>query len=167
MAIHYTYENEEFNTIIRPILNNVSFQGLKQVSHHGINRYNHSLRVAYYSYCVTKFLHLNYKEATKGAILHDFFYDVAERTKKEMLVNHPKYARDLAKSQFEITPLEEDIILSHMFPVAPRIPRYLESWIVDFVDDCAGIYEKAHSVRNQLSHACSFLFFFLMLILRK
>ncbi len=167
MKIRYSYQNEEFNNIIDPIIHNITFQGLKQIGHHGVTRYNHSVRVAYYSYKVTKFLHLNYYETTRGAILHDFFYDRDEKNKNEMLINHPKYAKDMAATYFTLSPIEEDIILSHMFPVAPRVPRYLESWIVDFIDDIAGVYEKAYSVRKQLSHACSFLFLFVLVLLSK
>lgn len=167
MKLRYSYQNEEFNAIVRPIITDAHFQGLKQIAHHGVTRYDHSMRVAYYSYWLTKLLHLNYQEATRGAMMHDFFYDREEKNKREMLLNHPKFAKEMAESCFGLTALEEDVILSHMFPVAPRVPRYLESWIVDFVDDCAGIYEKAYSVRKQLSHACSFLILFVMVVLSK
>ncbi len=167
MKIRYSYQNEEFNQIIQPIVNEATFQGLKQISHHGVTRYHHCIRVAYYSYHITKFLHLKYQEATRGAVMHDFFYDREEKNKKEMLLSHPKYAKEMAEQYFGLTKIEEDIILSHMFPVAPYLPRYLESWIVDVVDDLAGIYEKIYSVRNQLSQACSFLFLFALILLRK
>lgn len=167
MRIRYSYENEEFNNIINPIMNEATFQGLMQITHHGVTRYNHCIRVAFYTYTVTKFLHLNYYEATRGALLHDFFYDREGKKKKEMLVFHPKYALEMAKEHFDISGIEEDIILSHMFPVAPRVPRYVESWIVDLVDDWAGIYEKVYSVRKQLSQVCSFMFLFVMVFLSK
>ena len=167
MKVRYSYENKEFNQLIAPIINETTFQGLIHITHHGVTRYHHCQRVAYYTYHVTKFLHLNYQEATKGALLHDFFYDREGRNKKEMLVEHPQYAKDMAAHHFGLTLLEEDIILSHMFPVSPHLPRYLESWIVDIVDDVVGIYEKFYSVRTQLSQACSFLFLFMIILLRK
>lgn len=167
MKIYYSYQNEEFNEIIKPIINETTYQGMMQITHHGVTRYEHCLRVAFYTYYVTKFLHLNYYEATRGALLHDFFYDHEGKKKKEMLVAHPKYAVEMAKEHFDISEMEEDIIRSHMFPVAPRLPRYIESWIVDLVDDWAGIYEKAYSVRKQLSHVVSFIFLFVVVFLSK
>lgn len=167
MKIRNNYHNEEFDAIVNPMLDETTFQGMEQIAHHGVTRYDHCLRVAFYTYHVTKFLHLNYYEATRGALLHDFFYDREEKNKHEMLVAHPKYALEMAKEHFQVGAIEEDIILSHMFPVAPRLPRYLESWIVDFVDDWAGTYEKIYSVRKQLSHLCSFLVLFVLVFLSK
>ena len=69
------YKSTEFNDIIFDILSLEEFDKLKKCAHHGINRHNHSLRVSYYTYKITKFLHLNYKCATRGALLHDFFTD--------------------------------------------------------------------------------------------
>ena len=69
------YNNREFKTICKDILELNEFNKLKDVSHHGISRYNHSMRVSYYTYLITKKLHLNYKKATRAALLHDFFTD--------------------------------------------------------------------------------------------
>lgn len=69
------YQNKEFQRIISPITSDERFQKLKDIKHHGITRYEHSLRVAYYSYRVTKLLHLDYKETTEAALLHDFFME--------------------------------------------------------------------------------------------
>ena len=59
---------KEFNDIISHISNNKDFLKLKRIKHHGITRYEHSLRVAYYSYKVTKLLHLDYKDTTEAAL---------------------------------------------------------------------------------------------------
>ena len=69
------YPNEEFNNLITPIISNSEYQKTKNCVHHGMNRYDHMIRVAYYSYLITKFFHLNYKDTTKAAVLHDFFLD--------------------------------------------------------------------------------------------
>ena len=45
-----------------------------------------------------------------------------------------------------------------MFPVTFTPPKYLESWIVDIVDDIAAIYERGTTVRQELSTAVTFLF---------
>ena len=47
--------------------------------------------------------------------------------------------------------MEEDIIKTHMFPVTFRPPKYLESWLVDIIDDIASIYERSYSIKNELA----------------
>ena len=120
------YPNEEFNNLITPIISNSEYQKTKSCVHHGMNRYDHMVRVAYYSYRITKFCHLNYKETTKGAVLHDFFLDDYNDKKAKVLVNHPKMALDNSLKYFELTDLEQDIIKAHMFPVGKSVPHYLE-----------------------------------------
>lgn len=152
------YSNEEFQRIIHPILNNDEFLRTKEKRHHGITRYDHLLRVSYYSYIITKALHLNYQETTRAALLHDFFIDETENDSSiRALQKHPLYALDNAKKYYSLTDREEDIIKTHMFPVTFTPPKYLESWIVDLVDDVAGIYEKYRSSCNELKAATTFL----------
>ena len=153
------YNNKEFLNICEDILDLREFNKLKSINHHGITRYNHSLRVAYYTYLITKKLHLNYIEATRAALLHDFFTDeVEDENSLKKLQKHPFCALENAKKYFDISYLEEDIIVTHMFPVTFRPPKYIESWIVDIVDDGAAIYEKAFTTRKELNAATTFLF---------
>lgn len=153
------YNCEEFDRIIEPILDVEEFNGLINVNHHGVNRYDHSLRVAYYTYMVTKGLHLNYKDATEAALLHDFFTDeVSEENGIVRLRKHPDVALDNASKYFCLSEMQKDIIKTHMFPVTFMPPKYLESWIVDVVDDVASIYERGYQIRRQLSMSATFLF---------
>ena len=77
----YKYKDREFNSLIQPIVEIEEFQKTKNIKHHGLTRYDHSRRVAYFSYLVTKFLRLDYKETTKAAMLHDFFTTEVENEK--------------------------------------------------------------------------------------
>lgn len=69
---------------------------------------------------------------------------------------HPKIALKNARQLTELTELEEDIILSHMFMTcmkSPR-PRFRESWIVSMMDKYCAINEfltPAHRWTQQLS----------------
>ena len=156
------YMDEEFESIVSPILEIEDFKRLKNISHHGITRYDHSLRVAYMSYKVTKALKLDYKEVTEAALVHDFFLDeVDHENGVERLRHHPEYAVMNASKYMDLTDKQEDIIRTHMFPVTFTPPRYLESWIVDFVDDIAAFYEKGYSVHQQ-ARTAMFLFMFIV-----
>ena len=148
------YKNKEFNDIVLDILELDEFNKLKNCTHHGIDRHNHCLRVSYYTYKITKILHLNYKSATRAALLHDFFIDeVKDLNGLKRLQKHPKYALENAKKYFEISKLEEDIIITHMFPITIRPPRYIESFLVDLIDDVASIYERCYYIVRKLKGA--------------
>lgn len=143
--------NTGFYKIVKDILTNDEFNKLKNITHHGITRYDHSLRVAYYTYIISKRLHLDYEKATKGALLHDFFIDeVSSMNGLSRLRKHPEYAVINAKKYYDLSPMEEDIIKTHMFPVTFTPPKYMESWLVDIIDDVASIYERSYSMKNEL-----------------
>ena len=145
------YKDEEFRQIIKPILDNSNFEETKSVIHHGITRYDHSMRVAYFSYIITKFLRLDYKETTEAALLHDFFTEeVKDKNQVARLRQHPTYAVENAKKYFDLSEKQEDIIKTHMFPITFTPPKYLESWIVDLVDDVSAIYEQATTTSKKL-----------------
>lgn len=156
------YIDEEFEDIICPILEIDEFNQLKYITHHGITRFDHSMRVAYLSYKVSKSLRLNYKEVTEAALLHDFFLDeVSHESKVERLRHHPECAVKNASKYFELSDMQKDIISTHMFPVTFTPPKYLESWIVDIVDDIAALYEKGYSMQHEL-RTTMLLFMFLV-----
>ena len=153
------YNDLEFQCLINPIIENIEYQKIKEITHHGISRYDHCMRVAYFSYKITKLLQLDYKETAKAAMLHDFFTDEVEKEKSlKKLRRHPNYAVENAKKHFELSEKQVDIIKTHMFPITFTPPKYLESWIVDLVDDFAAIYEKGSIVRVELRAATMFLF---------
>ncbi len=168
--INHANQCERFYEYTKEILDEENFQGLKKLVHHGLNRYDHSLRVAKISYHICASLRLNEKAVARGALLHDFFFEdnqeLKRKEKLKTLVNHPEYALKTAKEKFNLTEVEEDIIVSHMFPVGKHIPKYLESWIVDFIDDIVSIYERYYGFEKQISFATSFLFLLILNYLR-
>jgi len=145
---------DEFNDIVKDIDDNNEFQKTKDIIHHASNRYEHCKRVAYNSYVISKKLGLDYVESARGGMLHDFFLvdnkDIHFRDKMTTLVNHPKYALKYSEKFFDLTDKEKNIIVSHMFPILPtRVPKYLESWIVNLVDDFVAIKEECIAKKKQ------------------
>ena len=137
----------EFEIIVEDILNNDKFKSLSRELHHGISRYEHSLRVAKYSYNVATILHMkNYKEITRAALLHDFYDDVdlGNDTPYERLYTHPHTAVVNAKKYFELNETQENIIESHMFPMSKTLPKSKEAVLVSLMDKSAATYEMAH-----------------------
>ena len=145
--------NITFDSIANQITHTNKFNELKSENHHGITRYIHVLRVSKYTYKISKFFHLDYVSATRAALLHDFFTDeVSNLGSVNRLTKHPKCALENAKKHFDISPLQEDIIIKHMFPVTITPPKYLESVIVDVVDDVASIYERVSGVTHEVGY---------------
>ncbi len=134
----------EYNKIINHVLTNEEFLKINNCRHHGITRLEHSLRVSYFSYKISKKLKLNYKETAVASLLHDFFTD-DQLTKKEHSLSaftHPKKCLKNANKYFVLSDMQKDIIYSHMFPLIPtRPPKYLESWLVSMVDKVVAAYE--------------------------
>ena len=130
----------EFNNIISDILKNEEFIDLKYEIHHGISRLDHSLNVARLTYKLCKKLNVkNYEEVTRAALLHDFF--ASDEVPSKCFLNHPNKALENAKRNFELSSKQENIIVSHMFPIARSTPNNVGSWIVSGADKAVAIYE--------------------------
>lgn len=133
-------DKKEFEEIIKDIKNNTSVLSLKEhIQHMKSSRYEHCYAVAYYTYIISKRLGLDYISATRGAMLHDFyFYDWrkkgVEGQKKFHAFRHPRIAFNNANENFDLNDVEKDIILKHMWPLTLTFPRYSESYIVTLVD---------------------------------
>ena len=147
--------DSEYLFYISDILENNEFNKLETINHHGISRLDHSIRVSYYSYKISKALKLNYVEAARAGLLHDFFISKEDRTLQERFLStftHPKYSLENANKYFELNDIEKNIIEAHMFPVYKSIPKYTESWIVTTVDKVSAIYEFSKSFSNRFAH---------------
>lgn len=164
--------DDNYQEIIKDILEHEEFKKIEQVKHHDSNRLEHSLKVSYYSYKIAKKLHLNYKEVARGGLLHDFFlertvdYKKVKDKVKLYTGSHPKKAVNNAKKYFEINEIEENIIRSHMFPIDISIPKYAESWLVSTVDKVVSTYEFSKKFSHKLSYITNFTLLFIINILK-
>ena len=136
---------KEFESIANEIINSEKYQSLKSENHHGLSRYEHSLRVAKNTYRLSKKMKLDYISATRGALLHDYFTDEEYRNTKGMkkYSMHPVIALNNAIREYELNPIEENVIVSHMYPMGKTKPNCKESWLVTSVDKSVAIYECA------------------------
>ena len=136
--------DDNYMNIVGNILDNDEFNEIRRIEHHGTTRFDHSVRVSYYSYKISKALHLDYIETARAGLLHDFFISDEDRNAKDKVVStfvHPKEAVVNADRVFGINEKEKNIIRAHMFPINLTLPRYAESWIVSLVDKVVGTYE--------------------------
>ena len=137
----------EFELICNDILNNEKFKKLSCELHHGITRYDHSIRVAKKSYKLAKLFRLkNYEILTKASLLHDFYlydwHNYDDGSHKLHGFSHPKRASHNAKKYFGVSKEIEHVITSHMWPLTFRnFPKSREAWIVCIADKCVAIRE--------------------------
>lgn len=137
----------EFFACISDLFTTEEVQSLKQYEQHLlINRLDHITSVAYISYLACKKLGLNYREAARGAILHDlFYYDWRDKYSHPRPHGylHPgialKNAQELCGDR--LTPLEANTIKRHMFPLTPIPPRYPEGFVVSMADKYCATWE--------------------------
>lgn len=161
-------KDERYFSIIDNIIYDKEFYKLNQIEHHGITRYTHSVRVSYYSYKLCKLLKLDYVDAARAGLLHDFYISKENRTTKERFLEtftHPKKAMEHALEIYGINGREADIIRSHMFPFTTSIPKYAESWIVVLVDKVVGSAEFCKKFEKELVYTANvFMLFFINMI---
>ncbi len=133
----------KFDIIAKDIIEKEKFQSLKNDPHHGLTRYDHVLRVAKNTYYVSKIFRMDYISATRGALLHDYFndsdYNNTKGIKKGSI--HPVIALNNARREYYLNKKEENIIISHMFPMGKVKPNCKESWLVTSVDKSVAVYE--------------------------
>ena len=133
----------KFDIIAKDIIEKDKFQSLKNDPHHGLTRYDHVLRVAKNTYRLSKIMRMDYISATRGALLHDYFndgdYQETRGLKKGSL--HPVIALNNARREYYLNDKEENIIISHMYPMGKVKPNCKESWLVTSVDKSVALYE--------------------------
>jgi len=150
--------DREFINIVKDIYENANVLELKNyIQHVYSSRYEHCSQVALLTYVVCKKMKLDYVSATRGAMLHDFyFYDYNNRKdapKHFHLFKHPRISLENALKYFNLNVLERDVILNHMWPVTIRFPKHLETYIVTFIDKYCAVKEWGYSSCRKKSYA--------------
>ncbi|MER1954100.1 MAG: HD domain-containing protein [Desemzia incerta] len=136
--------DSEYMALIEDLLQCEEVQNLQSITHHHFStRLEHSLSVSYTSYKIAKKLNLNDRAIARAGLLHDFFHEDRESFAAAYegyshASHHPHVALQNAKLLTELTELECDIIVKHMWLASPAcirtLPKFKESYIVTMVD---------------------------------
>lgn len=148
------YKDNEYMSIASPILNHNEFIKTKQIVHHGSTRFNHSVKVSYLAYKLSKMLGCDARSSVRAGVLHDFFLERDDKniaTETRMLIKHPSLAKQNAITYFGVNEKEQNIIESHMFPISNVAPKSKEAWIVTLCDKIVAMFEGAYTVKAQLT----------------
>ena len=137
--------------IYHEIINNNKYKREMEFMQHGdYSVYDHSINVANACYMISKKLKLNVEMESliKGALLHDYFlYDWHDKDPEHKFhaIDHARKAKDNSMRDFGLTKKEENMILSHMFPLGTVIPKYKESIILCLADKYCALSEVLNS----------------------
>lgn len=139
-------EKREFVILTYNILKVGELTELKDVPHHRrTSRLMHSLHVSFYCYLTCKKRGWDYKSATRGALLHDFFRIdkgyFKRRVKIFLGLYHPRMAMNKALQFFDLNEIEKECILRHMFPLTLIPAKHKEAWTVILWDKVWGTKE--------------------------
>ena len=109
------------------------------IQHGTVSVYEHCLSVTRCSCHIARLLRIpiDRRSLIRGALLHDYFlYDWHEKDGDHRLhgFHHPARALKNAREDFDLTNVESNIILRHMFPLVPVPPTFREGWIVCLAD---------------------------------
>ena len=160
-------KDKEYKRIVNDILKNKEFKKLHNMEHHGISRWEHLIKVSYHSYIIAKKLKLDYQSVARGGLLHDFYLDGNERSATAKFFDtfiHPKKALTTSILNFKINKIEQDIIISHMFPIYPNIPIYKESVLVNLVDKVIGLNEMTKEYYYKLKYKFNYMIIYYYII---
>lgn len=158
--IHYLLEKHGDD-----IINSDNFKMTKgHIQHGNVTVNEHCMYVAIYSLILNKKLglHCNKRDLIRGSLLHDYFlYDWHD---KEYLAyrqrfhgfRHPRIALQNADKEYELTDIQRDIIIKHMWPLVIAPPMYREAWVVTAADKYCSLMEtvrlhKGHGKRVSIA----------------
>ena len=121
---------------------------MKQYIQHGqISTYEHVISVVRLSFYLNRRFHLGASdsELVRGAFLHDFYlYDWHDNGYPGRLhgLHHPAIALENAAQRYNLTPVERNIIKSHMWPLTLfTVPKSRAAFIVCLADKICSSYE--------------------------
>lgn len=128
----------------------------KYIQHGPYSVYDHCVRVSELSIEIQKWIKIpvNERSLVRGALLHDYFlYDWHDSKNGHHMhgFTHPKTALDNATRDYNLTSVEKDIILHHMFPLTLIPPKHVEGWIVCAADKICAIEETLEPYMEKVS----------------
>ena len=141
----------EYAACVADLLNSDEVLWMKNIRHHHfVTCYEHSLFVSYVAYRLARPWNIDAREAARAGLLHDLFlYDPRDKTQYEgnQCFAHPVAALKNASRLTELSEAEADAIVTHMWPLAKKMPRYKVSYVVNMADKLCAVIEGAYLYR--------------------
>ncbi len=123
---------------VADLLAHEKVQEMQTYPHHkAVDTLYHSVNVSFLTYQICSVLRLHTEEATRAALLHDFYlYNwYVEKHGEYHMWYHPKEAVKNAHKYFgALSARQSNMILSHMFPLFVEPPRSCEAFVLTCAD---------------------------------
>lgn len=137
---------KRFSALVAELENAARVPLMRESIQHGrVTTWAHCVRVAHCALALSQALHLHVseRELVRSALLHDYFlYDWHEPGHTAHATQHPVFALSNALEDFELTPLEQNAIAAHMWPLPPgRVPASREAWLICAADKWCSLGE--------------------------
>ena len=139
---------------VKDILEDPVFQSMDNYFQHGNTTCKeHCIRVSYMSYRMCRRYGWGYRQAARAALLHDLFlYDWHTHAKETGEYfhgfTHPRTAMRNAEIYFQVTEMEKNMILRHMWPLTPIPPKYKEGYTIIYADKFCGLVEVGARMKD-------------------
>ncbi len=144
----------EYAATVAPLLAHADVRSMDGFRHHDRTALTHSLAVSTTAWALARRLRLDAVSVARGALLHDFFlYDWRVVENSHHPTMHARVALANARARFSLNPMEEDIIVTHMWPIGKPFYSYRESALVSLVDK----YVSTKEVTVLFAHGLSAL----------
>ena len=132
------------------------FAKARRVPHHSKdgNIARHSLETAGYALALARWLArrgvlVSERDVVRASLLHDIGMtedDVFHSPSHRKARSHPREGARIARVEFGANEVQEQAILSHMWPVWRAMPpRSVVGWIVSAADKCCSLHEVGRS----------------------
>jgi len=138
---------------VSDLLASPEVQSMRTIPHHpGTCCYEHSVFVSYVAFRLARRWGLDCRTAARGGLLHDLYlYDAHDHSnyKGNQCFAHPRAAaKNAAVLCGGLSEKEENIILSHMWPLSRRMPHCGEAYVVNLADKLCATAEVARIWRR-------------------
>lgn len=151
--------DEEYLDSVKDILDHPVFRSMEQYIQHGTTTcLEHSIRVSYMAYRLSRKFGGNWRSAARAGLLHDLFlYDWHTHARETGNYfhgfTHPRTALDNAGKSFDLTKEEQMIILRHMWPLTLVPPVSRAGYAVTWADKYCSARETAFRVKQRRQYA--------------
>lgn len=150
------FEDSAYIECVEDILRHPVFCSMVQYIQHGATTTReHCISVSYLSYTLALMFHADARACARAGLLHDMFlYDwhTYKPKKGERLhgFTHARTAHDQACRYFQLSEVERNCILRHMWPLNIVPPKYFEGYIVTYADKYCSALEIIAAWQTQL-----------------
>lgn len=138
MSLKNLVNQTAYLSCVSDLLDTPEVRSMKQWKHHwSITTFDHSLFVSYMAFRLARKWKRDYRMAARMGLLHDLYlYDSHDPSAHpgNQCFDHPRAAVRNARALVDLSAKEENIIASHMWPLATTMPHSAEAVIVSVAD---------------------------------